>query len=368
MERIIKNSFNVLKIHWGNLEHNLKIIQNVIGPHVTIMPIVKDNAYGHGLVDIGTFLVKQKVSFIGVNSTEEALYLRRHNVTCHILIMGAIQEEDFSLIEKYNLDFTIYDKRIVDYILNPSFKKNVRAHLKINTGMNRLGLHFDEVVPYIEKIKEKKNIEKVSLMSHLAEYNNEATRIQINDFEKAKKYILNQGLTFEHYHIANSGGTFFHTNAHQTMVRTGLSLYGYLPVADSSFDLKPALSFLSKIVSIKKIPKGQSISYNRNFTTKRDSIIGVVPVGYADGYFKSYGKNGYVVIKDTLVPIVGDICMDMFMIDLTDIKNAEVHDSVLLIGNNRHSEVSVYEIAKRSGLIPYEILTSLSRDINRVYE
>lgn len=366
-----KNGFSKLEISLSNLKHNLETIRKIVGPKVKIMAIVKDDAYGHGTNQISKYLEKIKVDYLGVNSSGEALFLRKHGIKKAILVMGMFDKKDLKELASKKIDITISSLQLLDFASQSN--ENLKCHLKIDTGMNRLGIRPEETLNFVRQIISNKNLNLVGIMSHLPDFHSDKTEKQIEDFAKIKKQISKsfpEKITKNiHFHLANTGGTFFHKNSYFDMVRCGISTYGYMPGLREieRVNLKPILNFSSKIVSLKKISQGESVSYNRRWYAQCDSIVAVIPAGYADGYFRLYANGGKVIVKDEFAPIVGDICMDMFMIDVTNISGVNVGDEVILLGKSKTKEITAYDLAKSSGFIPYEVLTSLSNEIKRVY-
>jgi alanine racemase len=356
------NSYTKILINLDNLSNNLEIIKNKIGKNVKLMAIVKDNAYGHGISFVSKFMPSKKIDYFGVSSICEANNLIRLGIKAPILVMGIFDENEIYDLAQ-NINLTIYDKDSLKILTHKAIKKNIPVHLKLDIGMHRLGFYENEAKNALEKIKSTKFLKLNGIYSHLPDYN---TPCACEEIEKFQKFILSLK-TRPITHLASSGPTFFHNNSHFDMVRCGISLYGYLPKNDekNNFGLKPVMEITSNIASIKTVHKGDTISYNRNYKVSRDSIIGVVPMGYADGYFKLYSKFGYVLVNGRRVPIVGDICMDMFMIDITELKNAHIGTQVTLLGENQNEKISAYDLAKSSGFIPYEILTGAGVNLRK---
>lgn len=360
----------VVEINLNNLLDNYKTFQALLKPTTKIMAMVKAFSYGTGSFEIANKLQFEGISYLAVAYSDEGIALRKAGIKLPIMVMNA-DENSFSQLIEWNLEPEIYNERILQKIieeLQEYEKINFPIHLKIDTGMHRLGFEEENISALIEKIKQTPEVKVVSVFSHLSGSEepelDEFTKHQASLFLKMSQQ-LEEGLGYTFLkHLCNSSGIVRHPELHFDMVRLGLGLYGI----DGSLSLKNKLKNVSRmktiISQIKKVPANETIGYNRKGILKRDTIIGTVSVGYADGISRKLGNGvGKMYLHGQLVPIVGNVCMDMCMLDITDVPSAKEGDDVIIFGE----ELSVEELAKWAGTIPYEILTGISQRVKRVY-
>lgn len=347
------------------LNRNFQRIKNIVksvDPACRIIPIVKADAYGHGAVEVARFFEKQDIFAFGVAFFEEAVALRQAGIKSKIIVLFDREVEG---IFEYNLTPVIFDFKQVEALSKEAVRRNtsLSVHIKVETGMGRLGI-YDAPCETIRKIAQLPNIKIEGIMSHLSEAKNrEWTAEQINRFKEIQRCVKALGIN-PVFHIANSDGIAY-PEALFDAVRPGLMLYGYCQNFDS--DLRPCMTVKTKMVDIRKLPAGSPISYGRTFITKRESLIGVIPVGYADGYFRKLSNRAWVIVRGKKVPVIGKVCMDLTMIDLTDIPEAKVDDEVIVLGESGNEKVTAYDIAEWAETIPYEVLTSLGSRAKRKY-
>lgn len=367
MNDILSKNRAWIELNLENLENNINEIKKY-SLDSKIMAVVKANAYGHGTIEITKKLSKLGINFFAVASLDEAIVLRNNNITGDILILGYTSLEDIKYVKKYNLIQTIVD---YDYFNNiDKLGININCHLKINTGMNRIGESYKNINNII-KIYNSKNINVTGIFTHLAVSDSSKTKDivftknQLNNFDyvlqKLKENNINPGLS----HALNSYGIVNYNQYKYDLVRAGIILYGiknnnsYL---NSEINLKPVLSLKSRITSIKTIDKNESVSYGRTFISKRKMTIASVSIGYADGIFRSLSnKKAYVYVNDKKAYIIGKICMDQLMIDVTNIK-VNVGDIVTIIKDNKH----LNDLSNKAGTISYELLTNLANRLPRI--
>lgn len=369
----------IAEIDLNAIADNLKVIKKLINNR-PVIAVVKANAYGHGSVEISKRLGKEGVEYLAVAFTEEAKELRDSNINIPILVLFDPDIED---IVKYNLTPVISDKKTALVLSKAAEKnsKNINVHIKIDTGMGRLGLTNNAAKDVLE-IANLKGINIDGLMSHFSEADlADATfaMIQIERFNAVTRELLNNGLNIRLFHIANTAAVITLPESHFNAVRPGLMLYGYSSlqkseVKDSNPELQipnsqliPAMTIKTKILTIRRLPTGTPISYGRTFITKRDSLIGVMRLGYADGFSRRFSNNADVLVRGRRVPIVGRVCMDLSMIDLTDLEQVEEGDEVVIIGRQGNEYIDADELALMANTIPYEILTSLGNMAKKVY-
>lgn len=348
--------------------HNLKIARQKTG-NKKILAVVKANAYGHGALEISKHLIKHGVSYLGTAFKSEAIELRESGINTPILVF--FDREDIDEYFIYNLTPVVFDLSTATRLSKEAVrqKRRIAIHIKIDTGMGRSGFAIDKALKDIHKIACLKNIELEGLMSHFSDADledKEFAALQLKRFLSLKKELQKKKIGFKYHHIANSAAVLSMKNAHLNMVRPGIMLYGYGISKDDK--LKPVLSLKSGIMLLKKAPAGTPISYGRTFITKRKSTIATIPVGYADGYSRRLSNNGEVIINGKKAPVIGRVCMDTIMADVTDIAGVNMDSAVILIGSQGKVKISAQDIADRTGTIPYEVLTSIGQRVKRIYK
>lgn len=350
------------------LTHNLTIVTRQTG-NKNIIAVVKANAYGHGSVEIARHLASLGVPVLGVAFTSEAIRLREAAITSPILVFFDRDNIDECL--RYGLTPVIFDLQSAKKFSSAArkMKKTVAVHIKVDTGMGRLGLTLDRAQKEVLGIAALENIKLEGLMSHFADADlkdKQFANHQMRAFLSLRNELRRKKVTFKYAHIANSAAVLSMPAAHLDMVRPGIMLYGYGIMKKDN--LKPVLSLRSSVLLIKKVPAGTPISYARTFITKRKSTIATIPVGYADGYSRKLSNCGEVLINGRRAPIAGRVCMDTIMVDVTDIPNVKVGTEAVLIGRQGKEKITAADIAARTGTIPYEVLTSIGQRVKRVYK
>lgn len=357
------------------LGSNVRAIRNHLPQGMMIMGLVKANAYGHGLVAVAQALVRLGIDYLGVGFLEEGVVLREHGITSPILILGGVLGHQVKDFFEHDLDITISSIELARRIEEESrenFHTRVRVHLKIDTGMERLGVHSDRALPFIEGVSKLPHIEIVGMYSHLAtadEADKSFAHEQIRRFCALIDRMRERGIVPPLIHIANSGAIVDLPESYFTMVRPGIMLYGYYPSKQTSesIPLKPVLSLKSRVVFLKEVESGTSISYGRLYTTKEKTKIATVPVGYGDGYNRKLSNRGEVLIRGRRYPVVGAVCMDQIMIDVGLNPDIHVGDDVILLGSDHRESISAWELAEKVGTIPYEIFTGITARVPRIF-
>ena len=351
---------------------NLRAIREKVG--VPVMAIVKANAYGHGLVPVAHHLQAQGVEQLGVAFVEEGMALRRAGITVPILVLGGILGRQVTQLIQHDLEITVssLDKlRKVEAAAERLGRKAV-VHLKIDTGMERIGVHSYSCGPMIEAAAASSWCTVKGVYSHLACADDPAspmTALQLERFLEACAHFERIGAPMPIRHLANSGGVLHYPQTWLDMVRPGIMLYGVLPDpgAHRTVDVKPALSLISQVVYFKTVLAGHPVGYGATWAPPHDSHVVTVPIGYGDGYPRALSNRGEVLIRGHRRPIVGRLCMDQFMVDLGPDGSAYVEDDVVLIGTQGGETISVEDVAQRAGTIGYEILTRLNERVPREY-
>ncbi len=370
-------NFNIVAtIHLDRLRHNFKQICDIVGNGVSIIPVIKADGYGHGMVEMAKVLSDyDRVSHLGVAHTKEAVLLRKTGIDKDILVMSCINESDFEIMHALNITPVIHSIRLLEGLIEflKQSGKKMKVHLKFNTGMSRLGIDENDAEAVLRLCKrEEQNVEVEGLMSHFSdsESDKEWTIRQNDKFKKIADFFESDGFFVKYKHIANSGAILQYKQTHFNCVRPGLALYGYAPseYLKNTVDLKPILDVKSHLISIHKLGKGEGISYGRTFKAEKDMVVGVVAFGYADGLFRNLSNKIECLIKGKRCRGIGNVCMDMFMCDITDME-ASLSDEVVIIGSSGKETITADELAKKSGTINYEILTNIAKSIRvrRVY-
>lgn len=359
-----------LEINLNALAHNLRQYQQQLSSGTKLMAMVKAFAYGSGGAEIAHKLQYMNVDYLGVAYADEGVELRHAGISLPIMVMNA-EESTFEKMINYNLEPVLFSFRmlhVLDQILKQEGIKNYPVHLEIETGMHRLGFELTDIEKLAHQIKSTPSFLVKSVFSHLAASDeatqDDFTRKQFTLFTSAcevLKSILNYAFLC---HIANTAAILRHPSMHLDMVRLGIGLYGIDNAATGKLDLMPVASLKSTIAQIKHLKKGETVGYSRKGILSRDSVIATVCIGYADGFNRRLSNGrGCMWVKEQLAPVVGTVCMDMTMIDVTDIPGVQQGDEVIIFGN----ELPVQDLAAMAGTIPYEILTGISQRVKRVY-
>lgn len=354
---------------------NLQAIRQLVGSKVKILLPVKANAYGHGLIGMAK-LAQDHVDYLAVACLDEGITLRQNDITKPILVFGAIDEEQIPGLVQNDLEITISSIFKADLVAAfcHRLNKKCKVHLKVDTGMNRVGVRPDSLAYLVEFVlKNSQTLELVGLYSHLAcsdDLASQVTMQQIEIFRDSANYVksLKPDVLC---HIANSGGICYFPDSFFDMVRPGILSYGYFPataIAEAPLNsIKPCFSLKSRVVYFKVVAKGCGISYNHRYKCDRETKIITVPIGYGDGYRRGLSDIGEVSLRGKKYKISGTICMDMLMVDIGPNTEAYVGDEVVLIGRDGSQEIFIGDIAQKLNTIIYEVLVGFSERIPRIY-
>ncbi|MDF0652632.1 MAG: alanine racemase [Nitrospira sp.] len=364
----------VVTIDLTALAHNLSQFRRILSPGCDVMAVVKANAYGHGAIQTSRTLIRHGVTRLAVFSTEEGVALRQAGIAVPIVVLGPVFQEQFGDLLAHQLTPVVSDPAVLTALGQAAASQATPypIHLKIETGMGRLGLTHDELEMLINSHRFPSSLQLEGLMTHLADADGsdpEATEQQLSRFSKAKKLVLEHGFQVPLVHVSNSGGAVRFRSTHFSLVRPGIMLYGYhtLPSTVETPDLRPVLSLKTCIAQLRTIQPGGTVSYNRTFTAKCLTRIAVLPIGYAGGLSRQLSNRGYVLIRGRRAPIAGLVCMDMVMVDVTAIPGVAVGDEVVLIGRQENERITARDMAEWTGTISYEILCAISPQIPRLY-
>ena len=356
----------------GALSHNLAAIRERV--RVPVMGIVKANAYGHGLVPVAKHLEARGVDQLGVAFLEEGIALRRAGIRVPILVLGGIFGPQVAEFIRHDLDITVssLDKlRQVEAAAEASGRK-AGVHLKIDTGMERIGVHSYSCGSFIEAAAASRWCELKGVYSHLACADDPAsamTALQIERFAEACAHFERIGAPMPLRHLANSGGVLHFPGTWLDMVRPGIVLYGVLPdpASQPTIDVRPALTLVSRVVYFKVVRSGNTVGYGASWRAPHDTRVATIPIGYGDGFPRALSSRGQVLIQGQRRPLIGRVCMDQFMVDLGPDGSAWNEDDVVLIGRQGDATLSAEDMAQLAGTISYEILTGLNERIPREY-
>jgi alanine racemase len=339
-----------------------------------VLAVVKAQAYGHGAVPVSKHLLKLGAHMLGVALVEEGRELRDAGIGAPILVMGAVFPEQAKEIVRQRLTPVLYSLPMARALSFAAGKAGTRVpvHVKIDTGMGRIGITPEAALPFIEELKSLQGIELQGLMTHFADADLRDKAFcseQIDRFEALLGKLQERGIEVPLRHAANSAALLDHERALFTMVRPGLMLYGYNPLVSKTRDgnLQPVLSLVTRIAFLKKVPAGTTISYGRTFRTERESLIATIPIGYADGYNRSLSNRAEALVRGVRVPMAGRICMDMCMLDVSGVTGVLEQDEVVLIGKQGGERITADDIAGHAGTIAYEVLCGISSRVPRVY-
>ncbi|MEZ4812443.1 MAG: alanine racemase [Caldisericia bacterium] len=354
-------------VSFDHLQSNVGLIRR-IAKNSKIMAVVKANAYGHGIVPIARALVSFGVEHLAVQTPEEAIGLRMAGITAPILIFGYTHAAYAADIIHHDLTPTIFDYDLA-VSLNHLAHKNIPIHIKIDTGMGWAGISSNDALPFINRVNKLPNIDIKGLFTHFAAAGTDPiyTKKQGDEFISLVSQIKEAEHINPILHACNSTGTMNFPEYHFDYVRPGLMLYGVAPGGKYDSELLPVLSWTSLICNMKVVHPGESIGYECSYKAAKTMVVGTIPVGYADGWNWRLKNGGQVLVSGKRVPIIGRVCMDQFMVDLTEITSAEIGTAVTLIGRGNQEEITVFELANIAGTIPYEILTSLGSRIKFKY-
>ncbi|HBW28426.1 MAG TPA: alanine racemase [Hungateiclostridium thermocellum] len=365
------------EVNLDNIAHNVKEIRRIVDKKVEIMGVVKADAYGHGVMEIARTLLENGVTRLAVSMLDEAIQLRQNGIKVPILILSYTDPVRAEEIVLNDVTQTVFSHDLAEALSEAAVKhhRNVKIHIKIDTGMTRVGF-----MPGYSAVKNVVQISKLpgiiieGLFTHFAsadEADKSYTYMQFERFMSIVGELNRIGVYIPVKHVCNSAALIEFPEMHLNMVRPGIALYGLYPsdeVDKTKIDLRPAMSLKANVILVKDVEKDTFISYGRIFKTSRNSRIATIPIGYADGYTRLLTGKGKVLLNGQLAPIVGRICMDQCMVDITDIEgDVKVGDEAVLIGKQKDNEIKVEDLAKSVGTINYELVSIIGKRIPRVY-
>lgn len=358
------SSYNCTVIDLHALVHNYRCIKERVGDAVEVMAVVKSDAYGHGMLPVARTLQAEGNSVFGVAEVEEGVALRKGGIEGRIVVLLGVFADCFTEVLQYNLSPVVFDLESLKGLALAAEAANteIGVHLKVDIGMGRLGILPNDAERFVETVKSLDGVRLEGIIGHLPvadEVDQNITLAQCREFAALVEKIDPQSLSAAVLHVANSAALIRYTQSRFQMVRPGISLYGYQPAeidGSKPLDLKPVMSFKTKIVQVKEVPKGSGISYGHTYITGRRTKLAVLPVGYADGYLRKLSNKAEVIINGRRVAVRGRICMNACMADITDIEGVQAGDEVVLMGRQGNEEITADEIAAWMETISYEVL------------
>lgn len=360
-------------IDLGALRRNYRSLQNLAGDR-SVMAVVKANAYGHGLIETARVLVDEGVAYFGVGFLEEGVELRKAGVHAPILVLGGAVGYQAGLFLEYDLELTVSSialaKRVAEEVRR--IGRKARVHLKVDTGMGRIGVNWANALPFVREALLLDELEVVGIYSHLAasdEADLRYTREQVKRFREVIRRVNGLGRHIPFYHIANTGSLFQHRDSLFDMVRLGISLYGCWSRTggiEAPVELEPVLSLMSEVVFVKRVGPGTPVSYGCTWKAPKETTIATIPIGYGDGYPRGLSNKAQVLIRGQRLAVVGRVCMDQLMVDCGDVR-VEVGDPVVLIGRQGDERITAEEVARWLDTIPYEVTTQINARVPRVF-
>ncbi len=358
------------EINLKNLVHNFREVKRRLSPATRIMVTVKADAYGHGLIPVSRKLVSCGVDYLGVASVDEGIVLRKAGIKTPILVMGLVLKKDIAPLFRYRLSATVCDDGLAKALNEKGrfYGRVLDVHIKVDTGMGRLGVLTEDAVDLVRKIQRLKFLHIEGIFTHftMAETDRNFTGKQIRLFRRLLDELKREGIRIPLAHAANSMGAIGFKQSHFNMVRPGLILYGLHPKENLKIKIKPLLSLKTRVIFKKRLPRGWGVSYGRTYVTKRKTTVVTLPIGYGDGYPRLLSNKAPVLLGGKRFKVCGRICMDQVMVDVGDSK-VRIGDEVVLIGSQGKMRITAEELAQLSDTISYEIVCGLGSRIPRVY-
>ena len=368
------------EIDLNNLAANFNRIRQRVTPVARVMAVLKANAYGHGAVECAQRLSREGADWFAVALPEEAIQLRGAGIKEPILLLAGYWPGQAAACIKHQLTSVVYRLDMIEALNQAAANAGVvtDVHVKIDTGMGRLGVRFDQLNEFVPQLEQFRNVRIDGVMTHLAAADDAAcqplTRDQIQRFEDAVTVFRDHGYRPTYLHLANSAGVFGHRDSWGNLVRPGGVLYGLwrdvLPLSPRDPELRPVMSLHSRISLLKWVPPGETIGYGCTFEASRKSLIATLPIGYHDGYMRGLSNRAHVIVRGRYAPVVGRISMDLTLIDVTDVPGVEIDDQITLLGWNRNSpeqKVTAEDLARIAGTLSYEVTCGISERVPRLY-
>jgi alanine racemase len=364
----------IAEINLKALEFNYRQVQKRVAPDTKILGVVKADAYGHGALPVSLRLEQLGIEYLGVSIPEEGVELRTGGVKAPILVMGGIFPGDMDRVLQYKLTPVVFQKEVLRRLSREAARKRgkVKIHVKVDTGMTRLGVSWDQWPDFVRELKQSPCIEVEGLLSHYSMSDEEGESItleQWNRFQEVLTIARQGGVSFRYCHIANSANLVAFPSCSGNLVRPGIMLYGSypFPYLKGRIRLRPVMTLKTCIHFLRSVPFRTRVSYGGTFVTKRETLIATLPIGYADGYRYQLSNCGEVLIHGRRAPVIGKVCMDFTLVDVTDLPRVAAGDEVVLIGRQRGQWITAEEIAQKTNTISYELLCSIGKRVPRLY-
>ena len=371
-----------IEIDRSALSHNIRQFRGLIGKKRRLLATVKANAYGHGIFEVSEISLREGADWLGVHSIDEGIFLRKKKVSCPILVLGYVSNEDLAQAIENDLRLTVYNRETIERLarLVPRVRTKIRLHVKVETGTHRQGIPEDDLLSFVKNIQEHPGLILEGISSHFANIEDTTdhsyARYQLENFNRICRKLEEIGVGIPVKHIACTAATILFPETYFDMVRIGIGLYGLWPSRETylscilqnrkPIQLKPVLSWKTRIAQIKSIPKGAYVGYGGTFRTTRETKLAVLPLGYFDGYSRAFSNMSFVIIKGQRAPVRGRVAMNFIMADVTDIPDVRVEDVVVLLGKDGSESVAADDLAALAGTIHYEIVTRINPLIPRI--
>lgn len=363
------------EIDLGAIAHNIREIRSATSPDAKIMAVVKANGYGHGSVEVSRTALANGASWLGVARVAEGVALREAGIGAPVLVMGYTTPEQAEDAVRYDLSQAVYTTAMAEMmtVAARTSGRKAKVHVKVDTGMGRLGWRGPTTVPEILALAKISNLEIEGVFSHFAAADAADKSYTVKQFERFLEGLAElrkNGLEVPLRHIANSAAIIDLPETHLDLVRAGIALYGLYPsdeVDKTRVELRPAMSFKARVALVKEVPAGSSVSYGCTFTTGRRSVIATLPAGYADGYPRLLSSRGEALLHGQRAPVVGRVCMDQLMVDVSHIPGVKIGDEAVLFGRQGEGEITADEVASKLGTINYEVVCLVSGRVPRVF-
>src|SRR3990172_10405087 len=366
-----------VEINRSAIKKNYRTFRNILSPGIKLMAVVKSNAYGHGLAHFAKEISKLGADFLAVDDIDEALILRKSGIKKPILVFGYVPDSFIKEASLKNISLTISNFDFLRKIIKTKLIKKIKIHIEVDTGLGRQGFLGKDLPAVLVLIKKSENIETEGLYTHFAIAENPKffsyTKKQIENFKIWIQAFRQNGFK-PIAHSSASAETMRSSEFHFDMVRVGISMYGLFPSKEikkyvkTKIELEPVLFWKTIVSEIKKLPKGHNIGYDLTETLKRDSIVGICPIGYWHGYPRALSRKGEVLVRGQRAKVLGRVSMDMIIVDLTEINGVKRGDEAVLIGQSKNKRITAEEVANQAETINYEIVTRINTEIMRIYK
>ena len=352
------------EINLDAIANNVRNIKKLIGEQKELMAVVKGNAYGHDILEISSVVLNNGATRLAVARLEEGIFLRKAGITVPILILGLTLKQQAELLVSYNITPTVCEYEMIEKLSESAIKEDkvVKVHLKVDTGMGRIGIFSYDILRFIKRIRALKNVDVEGIFTHFSvadEKDKNYTEEQFKKFMDVLTVLEKEGIRIPVKHVGNSATLLDLPHMWLDLVRPGISIYGLYPSIEVQKTVKliPAHSFKTRITFLKELSAGEPISYGRTYTTKKKrTVVASLPVGYADGYNRLFSNQGEVLVRGKRFPVIGRICMDQTIIDVTNLPKVKIGDEVVLWGRQEQEEITIEEIADKIKTINYEVV------------